>query len=406
MLLGTISREFSSARKARSGSRPKVILRIVKKPELIQTLLAAFNTANEAGTAVSGIIAAGIVPAAIEMMDNLAIQAAEAAVHAGYPNCGGLLLVELDGPIAEVEALMAQVDKICRDHGASEIRVAQSEAERMVVWKGRKAAFAAMGRVSPNYIVQDGVIPRTALPAVLDEIDRMSAETGLRVANVFHAGDGNLHPGPVRSPHSRTGARGGEVRGRHFAVVHRQGRLYHGRAWRRRREETHDAEDVRGAGSANDAARALRVRSAALVKSDQSVSAPALVWRETGRVQRASAGDGGRGGAVLSEIIQPESAQALAKALAEANASQRLVAPRGGGTKAEWGNLGARPDVILSTTSLNRVLEHAWADMTVTVEAGCTVANLQNTARAAWAAARDRSAVAGAGDHRWNSRDK
>ncbi|MFM2125151.1 MAG: hypothetical protein RL328_1602 [Acidobacteriota bacterium] len=176
------------------GVVTKVILRVVKKPEQIQTLLAAFPTANEAGSAVSGIIAAGIVPAAIEMMDSLSIQAAEASVHANYPMCGGLLLVELDGPTAEVEALMVQVDKICRDHGASEIRVAQSEAERMVVWKGRKAAFAAMGRISPNYIVQDGVIPRTALPDVLTEIERMSQETGLRVANVFHAGDGNLHP--------------------------------------------------------------------------------------------------------------------------------------------------------------------------------------------------------------------
>ena len=176
------------------GIATKVILRIVKRPEQIQTLLAAFTTANEAGTAVSGIIAAGIVPAAIEMMDSLAIQAAEAAVHANYPDCGGLLLVELDGPIAEVEALMEQVNTICRQHGASEIRMAQSEEERALVWKGRKAAFAAMGRVSPNYIVQDGVIPRTALPDVLDEIERMSQETGLRVANVFHAGDGNLHP--------------------------------------------------------------------------------------------------------------------------------------------------------------------------------------------------------------------
>ncbi len=176
------------------GIATKIILRIVKRPERIQTLLAAFPTANEAGAAVSGIIAAGIVPAAIEMMDELAIQAAEAAVHANYPMCGGLLLVELDGPAAEVDALMAQVNEICRTHGSSEIRLAQSEAERMVVWKGRKAAFAAMGRISPNYIVQDGVIPRTALPGVLNEIDRMSNETGLRVANVFHAGDGNLHP--------------------------------------------------------------------------------------------------------------------------------------------------------------------------------------------------------------------
>src|SRR5207244_11413596 len=139
------------------GIATKIILRIVKRPEIIQTLLAAFDSTNEAGAAVSGIIAAGMLPAAIEMMDNLAIQAAEAAVHAGYPNCGGLLLVELDGPAAEVELLMAQVKEICTECGAWEIRVAQSEEERAVIWKGRKAAFAAMGRISPNYIVQDEI---------------------------------------------------------------------------------------------------------------------------------------------------------------------------------------------------------------------------------------------------------
>jgi glycolate oxidase len=176
------------------GVTTKVILRIVKRPECIQTLLAAFPTTREAGAAVSGIIAAGILPAAIEMMDNLAIQAAEAAVHANYPDCGGLLLVELDGPTAEVEGLMEQVDEICRKCGGGEIRVAQSDSERALVWKGRKAAFAAVGRLAPNYIVQDGVIPRTALPRILEEIERLSAAAGIRVANVFHAGDGNLHP--------------------------------------------------------------------------------------------------------------------------------------------------------------------------------------------------------------------
>ncbi|HYX68286.1 MAG TPA: FAD-linked oxidase C-terminal domain-containing protein [Terriglobales bacterium] len=176
------------------GIATKVILRIVKRPAVIRTLLAAFNSTNEAGQAVSGIIGAGMLPAAIEMMDNLAIQAAEAAVHANYPDCGGLLLVELDGPEAEVEALTDEVEKICTSCGAWEIRVAQTEAERMVVWKGRKAAFAAMGRISPKYIVQDGVIPRTALPKILSEIDKLSQQSGLRVANVFHAGDGNLHP--------------------------------------------------------------------------------------------------------------------------------------------------------------------------------------------------------------------
>ena len=176
------------------GIATKVILRIVKRPECVHTLLAAFPSTNEAGAAVSDIIAAGMLPAAIEMMDNLAIQAAEAAVHANYPDCGALLLVELDGPVAEVQYLMTHVNDICRKDGAWEIRVAQSEAERALVWKGRKAAFAAMGRISPNYIVQDGVIPRTALPQVMSEIDRLSKEAGVRVANVFHAGDGNLHP--------------------------------------------------------------------------------------------------------------------------------------------------------------------------------------------------------------------
>src|SRR5437899_4203826 len=176
------------------GVATKIILRIVKRPECVRTLLAAFPSTNEAGAAVSDIIAEGMLPAAIEMMDNLAIQAAEAAVHANYPNCGGLLLVELDGPVAEVDALMTEVKKICSSNGASEIRVPQADAGGGLVWRGRKAAFAAMGRISSNYIVQDGVIPRTALPRVMSEIERLSQETGLRVANVFHAGDGNLHP--------------------------------------------------------------------------------------------------------------------------------------------------------------------------------------------------------------------
>ena len=176
------------------GVVTKITLRIVKRPASIQTLLAAFPTPNEAGAAVSSIIAAGMLPAAIEMMDRLAIHTAELAVHANYPMCGGLLLVELDGPVEEVNALMEQVAAVCRENGAGEIRVAETEAERALVWKGRKAAFASIGRIAPNYIVQDGVIPRTALPKVLDEITRLAEEAGLRVANVFHAGDGNLHP--------------------------------------------------------------------------------------------------------------------------------------------------------------------------------------------------------------------
>ena len=176
------------------GVATRITLRIVKRPEVVQTLLAAFGSIEAAGQTVSDIIAARMLPAALEIMDALSIQAAEAAVHAHYPVCNGLLLVELDGPQNEVEVLMREVQSLCGNNGAWEIRVAQSEQERALVWKGRKAAFAAVGRISPNYIVQDGVIPRTALPSLLTEIDRMASAAGLRVANVFHAGDGNLHP--------------------------------------------------------------------------------------------------------------------------------------------------------------------------------------------------------------------
>jgi glycolate oxidase len=176
------------------GVATSVTLRIVKRPETVQVLLAAFDSISAAGQTVSDIIAAAILPAAMEIMDRLSIRAAEASVHPNYPDCEALLLVEVDGSAIEVEIQMQQVRALCKANGAWEDRLAQSERERMLVWKGRKAAFAAAGRIAPNYIVQDGVIPRTKLPIILEEIGRMAEETGLLVSNVFHAGDGNLHP--------------------------------------------------------------------------------------------------------------------------------------------------------------------------------------------------------------------
>jgi glycolate oxidase len=176
------------------GVATEVTLRIVKKPEAIQVLLAAFDSITGAAQTVSDIIANAILPAAMEIMDRLSIQSAEAAVHPNYPACDALLLIELDGRSAEVGLQMEQVRQMCRKNGAWEDRLAQTERERMLVWKGRKAAFAAAGRLAPNYIVQDGVIPRTKLPDVLKKIGEMSEAVGLRVTNVFHAGDGNLHP--------------------------------------------------------------------------------------------------------------------------------------------------------------------------------------------------------------------
>jgi glycolate oxidase len=177
------------------GIATEVTVRLTRLPEAVSTLLAAFDSTDTAGAATSAIIAAGVVPAAIEMMDALAIEAAEAAVQCGYPEgAGAVLIVELDGPAADVEAQFAQVERLCQENGAFEIRIARDDAERALFWKGRKSAFAAVGRISPDYIVQDGVIPRTALPEVLHRIGEIARERGIRVANVFHAGDGNLHP--------------------------------------------------------------------------------------------------------------------------------------------------------------------------------------------------------------------
>ena len=177
------------------GIATKVTLRLLRKPEAVRTLLAAFDGTDQAGDAVSSIIGAGIVPAAIEMMDALAMEAAEAAVHVNYPEgAGAVLVVELDGPEAEVAHQFDEVERLCREAGSTTIQIAEDDDQRALFWKGRKSAFAAVGRISPDYYVQDGVIPRTALPEVLRRINELADERGLRVANVFHAGDGNLHP--------------------------------------------------------------------------------------------------------------------------------------------------------------------------------------------------------------------
>ena len=177
------------------GIAVRVTVRIVRVPETVRTLLAAFATTDAAGDAVSHVIAAGILPAAIEMMDALTLEAVEAAVAPGYPaGAGAVLIVELDGPAPQVLEDSAAVERICRQTGAFELRAAEDAEDRARIWRGRKSSFAAMGRISPSYYVQDGVVPRTRLPEVLRQIYALGEERGLRIASVFHAGDGNLHP--------------------------------------------------------------------------------------------------------------------------------------------------------------------------------------------------------------------
>jgi glycolate oxidase len=177
------------------GVVTEVTVRLLKKPECARALLIGFPSSEDAGSCVSRIIGAGIIPAGMEMMDAPAIAATEAFVHAGYPlDVEALLIVELDGPQAEVDHLCERVEAIAIECRSSTCRTSSSEAERLLFWSGRKAAFGAMGRISPDYFCMDGTIPRAQLPAVLRRIRELSQQYGLRVANVFHAGDGNLHP--------------------------------------------------------------------------------------------------------------------------------------------------------------------------------------------------------------------
>jgi glycolate oxidase len=161
----------------------------------VKTLLASFAAMEDASEAVSAIIAAGIIPAALEMIDEVMVRAIEEGVGAGYPkDAGAVLLIELDGPLAEIEAQSVRIEEICWSHAALQVRVAADEMERALLWKGRKEAAGAVGRLTPNWLLQDAVVPRSRLPEIMREMIAIGRRHGLVLANVFHAGDGNLHP--------------------------------------------------------------------------------------------------------------------------------------------------------------------------------------------------------------------
>jgi glycolate oxidase len=177
------------------GIALEITLRLLPRPERYRTVLASYASLQAAGDAVSVVVASGLLPGAMEIMDKLAIEAAEASVNAGYPrDAAALLIVELEGETVQVEREFEELHRLIAATGAQEIRIAQDDAERARIWKGRKGAFSAVGRLSPDYIVQDGVVPRGKLGEALAAIERLSKQYNIRVANVFHAGDGNLHP--------------------------------------------------------------------------------------------------------------------------------------------------------------------------------------------------------------------
>lgn len=217
----------------------KVMVRLLPTPPATRTILAIFPTMDAACDAVSAIVSAGIVPAAMEMMDAVTVSAVEAAVHAGYPlDAGGILLVELDGIPKTLDAQASSIETVCRNHNVREVRVADRQEERERLWAGRKGALGALGRLAPNYFIQDGVVPRTKLREILQRVQEIGDRYGLVVANVFHAGDGNLHPNilfDARDPGIRDRVRqagaeilracveaGGSITGEHGVGVDKQ----------------------------------------------------------------------------------------------------------------------------------------------------------------------------------------
>src|SRR5947209_2471912 len=251
------------------------------------------------------------------MMDALAIEAAEAATHCGYPpGAGAVLVIELDGPTAEVEHELAEAERYCREHGAFEFRVATDPEERALIWKGRKSAFAAVGRISPDYIVQDGVIPRTALPEVLRAIADLSSSSGVRVANVFHAGDGNLHPLVLFDDAVEgAGAAAEEVRGAILDLC-----ISHGGS----------ITGEHGVGSDLEATR----------------SALSSACGEVAEAGHGDAVDGVR----PALVARPGSTEEVAAVLRVSAERGLAVVPRGAGTKVTWGRPPERADLVLDVS--------------------------------------------------------
>ena len=275
------------------GVITEITVRILQKPETARALMVGFAEVEAAGECVARIIGNGIIPGGMEMMDKPAIHAAEAFVHAGYPlDVEALLIIELDGPGVEVDELIKRVEAIAQACGSTTCQISTSEAERNLFWAGRKAAFPAVGRISPDYLCMDGTIPRGALPKALARIRDLSAKYDLRVANVFHAGDGNLHPlDPLRCQQAGRDRTGGGLRRRHPARLRRVRRRAHRRTWRRHREARPDAGDVFRNRPQPAAAAEMRLRRAGPAQPGQGVSdaAPlrrtrphACAWRQAG----------------------------------------------------------------------------------------------------------------------------
>ncbi|GAB4429380.1 MAG: hypothetical protein Kow0031_09890 [Anaerolineae bacterium] len=370
---------------------------LMRQAEAVRTVMVVFETNMEdASEAVSDIIAHGIVPTAMEMMDGMVCRAVEEAVHAGYPdNAAGVLLIEVEGLADGLDATMAKIEEICRRHNAAQVHHATTAAERAALWTGRKSALGAMGRIAPNYYLEDGVVPRHKLPAVMAFVEETAKKYNLPIGNFFHAGDGNIHPTILfdrRDPDASARARqaadeimraciqaGGTASGEHGIGTEKQdymGHLY-------TQNDLDAMADLKACFNPDGRLNPGKIfpksyqRSAISHQQSSANGKPPIVNRKSkivnqfeGVVGAAHVQADDSGGLTVSPGTVEEAAAVL-RVAGEAGAS---VAPQGGNSRRLLGNPAGLPDVVVSTTRLNQIIEHYPSDLTAAFQAGITLA--------------------------------
>lgn len=387
------------------GVATRVILRIMPKPEAVKTLMGIFETIEDASNAVSGIVARGIIPVALEMMDKHSIQAVEKGIRAGYPlDAGAVLLIEVDGPKDEVEALVDPILEVLRENHVREVRVARDEKERLLLWKGRKAAAAAIGQISPEYYLHDAVVPRTKLPLIMKFIEGLSQKYGLRVANLFHAGDGNLHPLILYNSRNEgelskaeaMGAEilkacikiGGSITGEHGVGLEKRDfmpLMYTGDDLEAmlKVKKVFDPDDLLNPGKIFPPAishqpPAFSPRSLTPGSSEEVL---AQRLRDLIGMEHVVVGPGTSvyavDGKVPKAVVFPGSVEEVSAIMVFASAENLTVIPWGSGTKRALGNTPERVDLVLALPRLNRMVDYEPKDLTATFQAGISLKEAQ-----------------------------
>ncbi len=387
------------------GIATRATLRILHQPQAIHTVLAIFDSLEDAGKTVSAIIAAGIIPAALEMIDRVVLGAVEASVHAGYPlDAEGVLIIELDGIQDGMERQAGRIRQICQGNHVREVRVAKDAAEREVLWKGRRGAFGAVARVKTSYLCADGTVPRTELPRVLRQVGKIGQKYNLTIGNVFHAGDGNLHP-LILFDDREEGERarviqagkeileacvlaGGTISGEHGIGLEKIDSMSlifspEDLSWMRKVKKALDPSGLCNPDKIfppeEPSSRPPPKQAESFRSEDFPGSLSRIVGQEHLRQDAIDVKQSAVDGKVPAAVVFPGSAQESGEVLRLATEKNFSVIPRGCGTKMAFGHSPSRADVVLTLSRMGRVLEADRDNLTLTVEAGAKLKDLQET---------------------------